>query len=81
MIGVLLAILLLPLVLGPIVAAYQFVQAGQYLQAAAISALALTCYGVAARAVRRGEFGPGTVFTVVAIGAITLYVAIRFRTQ
>jgi hypothetical protein len=71
--------MLLPLVLGPIVVVYQFVQAGQYVEAAALGALAAACYGVAARAVLRGEFGPGTVVTVLAIGAIILFVAIRFR--
>jgi hypothetical protein len=78
-IGVLLAVMLLPLILGPIVVAYQFIQAGQYVEAGAIAALAIACYGVTGRAVRRGEFGPATVFTVLAIGAIIFYVAIRFR--
>jgi hypothetical protein len=78
-IGVLLAAMLLPLVLGPIVAAYQFLQAGQYLEAAAIALLATACYVVGGRAVLRGEFGPGTVFTVLTLGAVILYVAIRFR--
>ena len=78
-IGILLAAMLLPLVLGPIVMAYQFVQAGQYLEAGAIALLAAACYAVGARAVMRGEFGPGTVFSVLALGGIILFIAIRFR--
>ena len=79
LIGVLLAVLLLPLILGPLVVIYQFAQAGQYLEAAAIMALTAVCYAVSARAVRAGEFGPSTVFTVLGIGAIIFYVAIHFR--
>jgi hypothetical protein len=78
-IGVLLAVMLLPMVLGPIVAAYQFIQAGQYVEAGAIALLAAACYTVGARAVLRGEFGPATVFTVLGLGAIILFVAIRFH--
>lgn len=78
-IGILLAAMLLPLVLGPIVMAYQFVEAGQYLQAGANVLLAAGCYAVGGRAVRRGEFGPGAVFSVLALGGITLFIAIRFR--
>jgi len=79
LIGVLLAAFLLPLILGPIVAIYQFARAGQYLDAIAIMALTIVCYSVSVRAVRRGEFGPGTVFTVLVTGAIIFYVAIHFR--
>jgi hypothetical protein len=78
-IGVLLAAMLLPLVLGPIVAAYQFLRAGQYVEGAAIALLSAACYAVGARAVARGEFGPGTVFTVLGLGAVILYLAIWFR--
>ena len=69
----------LPLVLGPIVAAYQFLRAGQYVEGAAIALLSAACYAVGARAVARGEFGPGTVFTVLGLGAVILYLAIWFR--
>jgi hypothetical protein len=78
-IGILLAAMLLPLLLGPIVVAYQFVQAGQYVEAGAITLLATTWYVVGGRAVMRGEFGPGTVFSVLGLGAIILFIAIRFR--
>jgi hypothetical protein len=78
-IGILLAAMLLPLVLGPIVVAYQFLQAGQYVEAGAIALLATTWYVVGGRAVVRGEFGPATVFSVLGLGAIILFVAIRFR--
>jgi hypothetical protein len=78
-IGVLLAALLLPLILGPFFVVYQFMQAGQYVEAAAILLLATACYAIGGRAVLRGQFGPATVFTVLGIGAAILYVAIRFR--
>jgi len=78
-IGILLAAMLLPLVLGPIVVAYQFAQAGQYVEAGAIALLAATWYVVGGRAVMRGAFGPATVFSVLGLGAIILFVAIRFR--
>ena len=78
-IGALLALMLVPLVLGPIVAVYQLVQVGQYALAAALAALAALSYGVGARAVVRGEFGPGTAVTVLGIGAIILFVALRFQ--
>jgi hypothetical protein len=78
-IGILLAVMLLPLVLGPIVAVYQFIQAGQYVGVAAIGALTTACCLVAARAVRRGEFGPGTAFTVLAGAAIILFAILRLR--
>jgi hypothetical protein len=78
-IGILLAAMLLPLLLGPIVVAYQFAQAGQYVEAGAIALLVTTWYVVGGRAVIRGEFGPATVFTVLGLGAIILFVAVRFR--
>jgi hypothetical protein len=78
-IGILLAVMLLPLVLGPIIAVYQFVQAGQYAGAAALAALTAACYLVAGRAVVRGEFGPGTAFTVLAGAAIILFAFLRLR--
>jgi len=78
-IGTLLAVLLLPLVLGPLVAVYQFLQVGQYGEAACLAVLAAACYVVAGRAVQRGEFGTGTVAAVLAIGALILFVAVRFR--
>ena len=73
-IGILLVVLLLPLVLGPIVGIYQFLKAGEYAWAAGLAALTAACYLVAGRAVKRGEFGPGTVFTVLA-GAVILLIA------
>jgi hypothetical protein len=45
-IGVLLTAMLLPLVLGPIVVAYEFAQADQYVEAGAIALLAATWYVV-----------------------------------
>ena len=76
-IGILLALMLLPLVLGPIVGVYQLLQAGLYAGAAALAALTAACYLVAGRAVKRGEFGPGTVFTVLAGAAIILFAVNR----
>ena len=78
-IGILLALMLLPLVLGPIVGVYQLLQAGLYAGAAGLAALTAACYFVAGRAVKRGEFGPGTVFTVLAGAAIIVFVFIRLR--
>ena len=79
LIGILLAALLLPLLLGPLVAVYQFIQAGDYGTAAAIGVLATACYVVAGRAVARGEFGPGTAATVLGIAAVMAFVAFRLR--
>ncbi len=76
LIGILLALMLLPLVLGPIVGVYQLLRAGLYAGAAALAALTAACYLVAGRAVMRGEFGPGTVFTVLAGAGIILFVVI-----
>ena len=78
-IGILLAAMLLPLLVGPIVVAYQFAQAGQYVEATAVALLAATWYVVGGRAVMRGEFGPSTVFSVLGLGAIILFIAVRFR--
>ena len=78
-IGVLLAAMLLPLILGPLVASYQFARAGQYVEAGAIALLAATVYVVGGRAVTRGEFGPATVFSVLGLGTLILFIAIRFR--
>ena len=78
-IGVLLAAMLLPLILWPLVASYQFAQGGQYVEAGAVALLAGTLYVVGGRAVMRGEFGPATVFSVLGLGALILFIAIRFR--
>ena len=78
-IGILLAFMLLPLVLGPIVAVYQLLQAGLYAGAAALAALTAACYLIAGRAVMRGEFGPGTVFTILAGAAIVPLAYTRLR--
>jgi hypothetical protein len=78
-IGILLAVMLLPLVLGPIFAVYQFMQAGQYAGAAALAALTAACYLVAGRAVRHGEFGPGTALIVLAGATIILFAVLRLR--
>lgn len=79
LIGVLLTLLLLPLILGPAIAVFQFLEAGQLVEAGAVAVLAAACYAVALRAVRRGEFGPSTAATVFAIGALILSVVVRFR--
>lgn len=76
-IGILLALMLLPLVLGPIFGVYQLLRAGLYAGAAALTALTAACYLVAGRAVKRGEFGPGTVFTVLAGATIGLFAVSR----
>jgi polyferredoxin len=78
-IGILLALMLLPLVLGPIVGVYQFLQAGLHGAAAGLAALTAACYFVAGRAVKRGEFSPGTVFTVLIGAAIIVFVVVRLR--
>jgi hypothetical protein len=71
---VILALFLLPLVVGPFVAAWQFARAGQYAGALFIVSLFGCLALVAIRAVRRGEFGPGVFFLAVGliIGATLL---------
>jgi len=59
---VLLAALLLPLVVGPFIVAYEFAIHGQYAAALFIVCLFGCLALVAIRAVRRGEFGPGVLF-------------------
>jgi hypothetical protein len=64
---VILGALLLPLVVGPFVAAYQFASDGQYAGALFIVSLFGCLALVAIRAVRRGEFGPGVFFLGVGL--------------
>jgi hypothetical protein len=78
-IGILLAAMLLPLVLGPIVMAYQFVQAGQYLEAGAIVLLAAGCYAVGCPSGHARGVWTRHRFSVLAFGGIILFIAIRFR--
>jgi hypothetical protein len=64
---VILALFLMPLIVGPFVAAWQFAIEGQY----AGALLLLSVFGclalVAIRAVNRGEFGPGVLFFAVGL--------------
>ena len=71
---VILALFLLPLVVGPFVAAWQFAIDGQYAGALFIVSLFGCLALVAIRAVRRGEFGPGVFFLAVGliVGAVLL---------
>ncbi len=65
---VILAVFLLPLVVGPFLAAWQFAMGGQYAGALFIVSVFGCLALVAVRAVHRGEFGPG-VF-LLAIGMV-----------
>jgi hypothetical protein len=68
--GVLLAAMLLPLIIGPLVLVYQFVKDGAYAEAALVGGVFAACVTLVARAVRRGEFGPsifGVVFLLLAL--------------
>lgn len=76
---VILAALLLPLVVGPFVAAYQFAIDGQYAAAFFIVSLFGCLALVAIRAVRRGEFGPGIFFLAVALIAGVALLGWLFR--
>jgi len=64
---VLLGAMLLPLVVGPFVAVYEFAINGQYPAAFFIGSLFGCLALVAIRAVRRGEFGPGVFFLGVGL--------------
>jgi hypothetical protein len=64
---VILALLLLPLVVGPFVAAWQFAMGGQYAGALFILSVFGCLALVAIRAVRRGEFGPGVFWLAVGL--------------
>ncbi len=71
---VILALFLLPLVVGPFVAAWEFAANGQYAGALFIASLFACLALVAIRAVQRGEFGPGVFFLAVGllVGAVIL---------
>jgi len=75
--GVLLGAMLLPLIIGPFVLAYEFVKAGAYVHAASIGGVFAACVALALRGVRRGEFGPGTLAAVLAMLALMLFMATR----
>jgi hypothetical protein len=69
---IILAVLLLPLVVGPFIAAVLFALDGQYATALFIVSLFGCLALVAIRAMRRGEFGPGVFFLAVGlvVGAV-----------
>jgi hypothetical protein len=56
--GVLLAAMLLPLIIGPFVLVYQFARDGAYGEAGLVGGVFAACVALVARAVRRGDFGP-----------------------
>ena len=64
---VILALFLLPLVVGPFVVAWQFATDGQYAGALFIVSMFGCLALVAIRAVHRGEFGPGIFFLAVGL--------------
>jgi hypothetical protein len=64
---VILALFLLPLIVGPFVAAWQFAIEGQYAGALFILSVFGCLALVAIRAVRRGELGPGVFFLAVGL--------------
>jgi len=76
-IGVLLGVLLLPLIIGPFVLVYEFIKAGALGYAALVGTVFACCVVLAIRAVRRGEFGPGTLALVLGLLAIMFLVATR----
>ena len=75
--GVLLGAMLLPLVVGPFVVVYQFVQARAYVDALLVGGLFTGVIAVGVRAVRRGEFGPATLAAVLALLGLMLFMATR----
>jgi hypothetical protein len=61
LVGLLLALILIPLIVGPFIVVLQFLIKGAYLEALLVGGLFTACVRLALRAVRRGEWGPGTL--------------------
>ena len=76
-VGVLLAVMLLPLVVGPFVLVYVFADAGQYSAAGLIGFTFTCCAALAIRAVRRGEFGPAVFGAALLLVAVLVMMATR----
>jgi hypothetical protein len=68
--------MLLPLILGPVFLVYELIKAKAHAQALFVGSLFALCTGVAVRAVRRGEFGPGTVALVLGLLAAIVLAAL-----
>jgi hypothetical protein len=77
LVGVLLAAMLLPLVIGPFVLAYQFAKAGQLGPAGLIGTVFAGCVILTVRAVRRGEFGPALFGAALLLVAVLGFLATR----
>jgi hypothetical protein len=76
-VGVLLAAMLLPLLIGPFVVGYQFAQAGDYISAGLVGSVFAVCVILTIRAVRRGEFGPGLFGAALVLVAFLIFMARR----
>ncbi len=76
-VGVLLAAMLLPLLIGPFVVGYQFAKAGDYASAGLVGSVFAVCVILTVRAVRRGEFGPGLFFAALVLVAFLFFMATR----
>jgi hypothetical protein len=76
-VGVLLAVMLLPLVIGPFILVLDFAAAGQYAAAGLIGATFTCCTALAIRAVRRGEFGPAVFGAALILVALLVIMAKR----
>ncbi len=79
LIGMLLAVLLLPLIIGPFVVAYEFARSGAYIDAVVVASVFAAAITAAVRAVRRQEFSPGTIICVLAFAAVVLFMATRLH--
>jgi len=74
---ILLGALLLPLVIGPFLLVYEFFNAGALPQALLIGGVFAACTGLAIRAVRRAEFGPGLLAAALALLGFMFFMATR----
>jgi hypothetical protein len=72
LVGILLAVALLPLVVAPLLAVFELLRQGESRHAGAATLAALAFYGVVWRAVRRGSFSPAIVPAAVAAYALAL---------
>ena len=76
-VGVLLAGMLLPLVIGPFILVLDFAASGQYAAAGLIGVTFGCCVVLAIRAVRRGEFGPAVFGAALILVAMLVVMAKR----
>ncbi len=76
-VGVLLAAMLLPLLIGPFVVGYQFAKAGDYISAGLVGSVFGACVILTVRAVRRGEFGPSLFGAALVLVAFLFFMVTR----